>query len=120
MPLTPELIARALAEIGKSAANCDYFLQRLSSPEWIHPLREHGLFDDPPGPRHDTQGIWVPSWLPSQYLARVAGRAPEEVVDLVLSIRTDNERIHEDAGGARRLPAMTSTKASGVTRRLQS
>jgi hypothetical protein len=96
MSLTPELVAQALAEISKGVANYNYFFQRLSSPEWIQPLRENGYFGQPPEPIEDDDGIRIPSWLPSQYLARVAAHAPSQVTDVIVSISTDNELIHED------------------------
>ncbi len=37
--LDPKLVDRAVAEATKRAENLDYFFDRLSSPEWIEPLR---------------------------------------------------------------------------------
>jgi hypothetical protein len=37
---------------------------------------------------------------PSKYLARVASKSPEQVLDVILAISTSNERVHEDFGRA--------------------
>jgi hypothetical protein len=111
MSLTPELVDRALTEVSKSRANYEYFFQKLSSPEWLAPLRKRGLFNDPPDPVEDAEGIRVPAWLPSQYLARVAASSPDEVADLILSIHTDNERVHVDfAEAATAMPGGQSAR----------
>ena len=96
MTIRPELVERAVAEISKRRANYEYFFDRLSSPEWIEPLRQRGFFDDPPSLEIDNRGIRAPSWPPSQFLARVAARAPEQVLEVMLAVDTSNEQVHAD------------------------
>lgn len=97
---------RALAEISKRRANYEYFFERLSSPEWIAPLKENGLFHNPPPMEVDDRGVRAMVWAPSQYLARVASKAPAEVLDVMLGIETDNERTLADfAQAAASMPA---------------
>lgn len=113
MPLTPDLVRRALAEVSKSTANYDYFFRRLSSPEWIGPLRDAGFFSGAPEAIEDSEGIRVPGWLPSEYLTRVAALAPEEVAEVVLSIDTKNERVHRDfAQAAMAMPGPLAAKVA--------
>ncbi|WP_433210985.1 hypothetical protein ACQP00_49620 [Dactylosporangium sp. CS-047395] len=95
-PISPELVDRALVQIRKRRANYDYFFERLSSPQWIEPLRANGLFSDPPATEASDGGIRAQAWPPSEYLVRVAGQAPEEVAAVILGIDTDNERVHSD------------------------
>jgi hypothetical protein len=95
--LDPSLVDRAVNEATKRAANFDYFFDHLSSPEWIQPLRERGLFDEPPAQVIDEQGyVRAPGWAASRYLARVAAAAPNSVASAIRNIHTDNERVHED------------------------
>src|SRR2546430_7021810 len=90
------LVKRALAEIGKSGANFDYFFDSLPSPDWIKPLAAERVFDGPPEPEVSDGFIRVPAWSASRYLARMAGVAPADVLDVALSIKTENERVHSD------------------------
>ena len=110
---------RAAALMKKGAANYQYFFEHVDSPAWIRPLAQRieggGFFANPPAPVEDDEGIRVPGWLPSQYLVRVAARAPDEVVGLILSINTDNERIHYDfVEAAIEMPGLL---ASGIAKR---
>lgn len=90
------LVERALAEIRKGSANFDYFFDSLSSPEWIKPLAAKRVFQSAPEPEGSDGWIRVPGWSASRYLARMAGAAPDDVLDLALSIKTENERVHSD------------------------
>jgi len=94
--INSDLVERAIAEISKRRANYEYFFERLSSPEWIVPLKQRGLFDDPPPTEIVDGGVRAPAWPPSQFLARVASSAPEEALAVMLEVSTDNERIHAD------------------------
>lgn len=96
MPLTPDLVERAVQLIAKGAANYDYFFGRVQSPDWISPLEARGFFTDAPSPIHTTQGVMVRSWPPSEYLTRVASQDPGTVSRVILGLSTDNERVHED------------------------
>src|SRR6266571_6416260 len=90
------VVKRALAEIRKSGANFDYFFDSLSSPEWIKPLAAERVFQGAPEPELLDGFIRVPGWSASRYLARMAGVAPADVLDVALSIKTENERVHSD------------------------
>jgi hypothetical protein len=104
--ISPDIVERAIAEISKSRANYEYFFERLSSPDWIRPLQDHGLFENPPPLEIDERGIRAEAWPLSKYLARVASKSPEQVLDVILAINTSNERVHEDfARAAASMPA---------------
>jgi hypothetical protein len=95
--LDPRLVERAVAEATKRAENLDYFFDRLTSPEWIGPLRERRFFSEPPPQYVDDQGyVRVPGWSASRYLARVAEASPDLVLEVIASIDTNNERVQED------------------------
>ena len=89
-------VERALAEIRKGSANFDYFFDSLSSPEWIKPLAAKRVFQSAPEPEVSDGWIRVPGWSASRYLARMAGAASDDVLDVALSIKTENERVHSD------------------------
>lgn len=91
-----------------------YFFDRLENPEWIRPLKAKGFFSSPPKPvREESRGtIAFPPWPESRYLFRMATRAPEAVIEVVLEIPdTENVRVHEDlADIALALPAPFAAK----------
>src|SRR5262249_12576770 len=96
---TPETIQKALAEIGKSAANYRYFFENLRSPSWLAALNQAGLFTNPPGREEVEGGFIFPGWAASQYLARMAkiADAQAEVLRIVLAMHeTDNVNVHSD------------------------
>jgi hypothetical protein len=95
--LNPDIVDRALAEAKKRTANLDYFFDTLSSPAWIGPLRERGLFSEPPPQTVSDEGyILAPPWSASRYLSRMASLAPAQVASVILSVETNNERVHQD------------------------
>ena len=96
MPISDEVVARALDVARRSPENYRYFFERLNSPEWIEPLEARGLFSDPEPAVVEGGYVTAPQWPPSAFLARVASDAPEAVLRIALNIQTDNERIHED------------------------
>ncbi len=74
-----------------------YFFTRLENPFWIEPLRKHGLFKTPPSSESvKGGGTWYPLWPPSEYLARMASKAPQEVVEIFKQIQTDNWNVARD------------------------
>jgi hypothetical protein len=90
-----EHVQRAMQAI-KLSADVEFFFERLTSPDWIAPLREEGLFNEPWAPQREGEYISFPFWPPAQYLARMASAAPEAVMDAILSVPpTKNVRVHE-------------------------
>ena len=59
--------------------------------------RRGGVLPQPPEPERGDDWIRFPSWSESRYLARVAARAPGEVLKLAAELPpTENVRVHED------------------------
>jgi len=80
----------------------NYLFSRLSDC-WLLPLKDAGFFKHPPGPVVDEQKqiVSFPTWPESQYLARMASKSPELVLEIVREIPdTDNVRIHESLADA--------------------
>jgi hypothetical protein len=97
MALDQKLVQAALEEATKRPENLDFFLDHLTSPEWIAPLRERFLFTQPPAQFVDEERlVRAPAWAQSRYLARVARAAPADVREVIESIDTNNERVVED------------------------
>ena len=97
MALDAAIVEQALEEATQRPENLDFFLDHLTSPEWIGPLRERRLFSQPPEQFVDEERlVRAPGWAQSRYLARVAGIAPEEVLEVIQGIKTNNERVVED------------------------
>lgn len=95
--VSPEIVQKVLSTINRRQADYDYFFSRLNTPAWIAPLKDAGMFSNPPPPEPEGQYISFPRWPESEYLARVANQAPETVLDVMLQIPdTENVRVNED------------------------
>jgi hypothetical protein len=91
-----EAVEQALAAIRKRAANYEYFFDRLDSPDWLEPLHAKGLFQKPPRAERSGDMISFPGWPEARYLARIAARVPEAVLDVLLRLpESDNFRVHD-------------------------
>jgi hypothetical protein len=106
-----ELVQRALNSI-KRAADYEYFFSQLKSRGWIKPLWDAGLFRSPPELIREGQYVRFPMWPESQYLARMAARAPDTVLDVLIEMPdTENVRVHEDfADASLAMPAALAAK----------
>ena len=109
---SPEAVEKALELIRKGPTNYAYFFSKLTSPDWIEPLDEAGLFSSPPSVVRDGDSISFPFWPESEYLARMASEAPEQVAKVMMKIPdTDNFRVHVDlATAAANLPAALAAR----------
>lgn len=114
----PELVAKALAAIGKRQADYEYFFSQLQTPVWIRPLKQAGMFSIPPPPEREGDLISFPRWPESEYLARMASIAPEIVMDVILQMPiTENIRVNEDLiDAALAMPAELAVKISDRTK----
>lgn len=119
MALDPVVVKDALDAAALRPATLNFFLENLNSPEWIEPLRERGLFTEPPSQLIDNDGlVRAPGWAQSRYLARVAAADPEAVLRTIASIETNNERVAEDfADAALAMPVETATKMTSLLAR---
>jgi hypothetical protein len=85
------------AQIRKSPASHEYFFEHLDDPAWLKSLAAMKFFRDPPAPERSEDWVRYPAWPESRYLARVAERAPDEVLKLARNIRpTENPRVHQN------------------------
>lgn len=114
---------RLVLERVRRGSDIAYFFGELTSAEWIGPLREEGLFDNPPGP--EVEGDWVryPEWPAARYLARVSSTAPSEVLEIIHAVpEVGNPRIHDTfVEAALAMPhEMAAQLAPDVARWLQS
>lgn len=95
--ISPQSVDRAIEQIRKRSGNYQYFFKMLTSPAWIRPLWEKGMFTTPLSIERHEGGISFPFWPESEYLARMAHLDPEIITEVLLKIpETDNERIHQD------------------------
>ena len=90
-------VERAIAVMQRSPQNRVYFFEKLNDPAWIKPLRDAGFFRQPPEMQGTTDGLIVPPWPESQYLARMAEQAPDLVADVLRDVPdTENFRVRWD------------------------
>jgi hypothetical protein len=88
--------------IRASAANLEYFFSNQKDASWLPFLLQEGFFKEPTPPETGTTDegqAWFryPNWPESQYLARIATEAPQQVVEAIERIpETPNPRVHED------------------------
>jgi hypothetical protein len=109
-----------VALIRANTANLDYFFSKLKDASWLPFLLEEGFFRNPIPPETGTTDdgqTWFryPSWPESQYLARIAAQAPEQVVKAIECIPADtpNPRVHQDViVAAASLPAELAARVA--------
>lgn len=109
---TPDQVDRAIALLAHPE-QLRYFFDRLENPHWLEPLKHKGFFRNPPAiVRDEKKGtVRFPPWPESQYLARMAKHDPAKVLNVALSIETDNIRVHEDLlDAALAMPAEMAAK----------
>ena len=65
-----------------------YLFEKLERPEWVAGLSKKGYFQSPPSPIEEEGGNLVrfPPWPALGYLARMAARAPDDVLKAVLTV----------------------------------
>ncbi len=74
-----------------------FFVNQISTPEYLPVLRDLGFFSTPPLPIKDDKGVKFELWYASRYLLRIADKAPAEVMAVAKEIpETENFRVHED------------------------
>jgi hypothetical protein len=63
------------------------FFEGLENPLWVEPLAAAGAFRNPPEPTPSADGLLRETYWPqATYLAKVAVSAPQEVVDVLLTL----------------------------------
>lgn len=79
-----QLVTEVLARIG-DPQHRQVFFERLENPRWVSALAGRGVFATPPTVRKDGEGreFWLP-WPDGDFLARMAGVVPEEVLAALL------------------------------------
>ena len=105
-------IDRIVVLIGKQYSNYDYFFKKLNTPVWIKPLLDKGFFKEPPIPHM--------YWPESEYLSRMASKAPKKVCDIILNTipDTDNQMVHSDfVVAALELPPENKKKLVDITKK---
>ena len=101
-------LRRLRDEVPNTLTILDHFFTRIQSWRWLEPLRTRGFFHHPPAPLERSDGVFMPPWPQSQYLARMASEqaAQRKVLEIILSLpETRNGKIHSDLiEAANRLP----------------
>lgn len=88
---------KKLLDLLKHPTHVTYFFSRLSYPEWLIPLKKQGFFDKPFQSIREGNYVMFPVWLLSEYLTKVAGQKPREVMDVIKNMQeTYNFRVHID------------------------
>jgi hypothetical protein len=97
-------------------------MSRLRNPKWIAPLRDGGIFSDPPPAVAPEDGyVQHAHWPASKFLAEMAPHAPSEVAAIFAGIETDNMWVANDMlNAALAMPPQTaSTMVPAVCYALQ-
>lgn len=90
-PRLADIVARALED----ESNAARFFNDLENPVWLVPLRDRGVFRQPPSAQPDPSGGWrLPNWPAAVYLRRVMPLRPSEVIDIVSAWETNNARAY--------------------------
>ncbi|WP_158666620.1 hypothetical protein [Salinibacter altiplanensis] len=110
---------RAL-EKARTPASRQHLYQRLSSPEWISPLKELGEFSNPPSTVEKEDYRRYPNWPQADYLLRMAEETDspdvyEEITQVLEDLpAVDNDRVYlQSTKVALELPADMAVRWSG-------
>ncbi|NLH16005.1 MAG: hypothetical protein GX455_05470 [Phycisphaerae bacterium] len=69
------------------------FFEKVT-PDWLRVLEEKGIFGQTPEPIDEGNGqISFPWWAEGEYLKRVSGQKPNEVLAIIQKIKTENPRV---------------------------
>jgi len=95
-----------------SPEHASYFFNRLENPLWIEPLKEKGIFNNPPPSIDKEEGfVSYPPWPASRYLARMASLDPELVAQILSSLDTDNANVIGDIlDASKEMPSQFAAK----------
>jgi len=107
-----ELVQEALRRIGDPQHRRAFFLE-LANPLWVEPLRRAGLFRTAPALQAAPDGaVQVTPWAQSQYLARMAAEAPEDVAQAFEAMDDGgNPAVHRDlVDAASHMPARVAKR----------
>ncbi len=107
-----ELVQEAVRRIGDPQHRRAFFLE-LANPLWVEPLRRSGLFRTAPALQADPDGsVQVTPWAQSQYLARMAAEAPEDVARAFEAMEDGrNPAVHRDVvDAASRMPGRVAKR----------
>lgn len=109
--IKPEQIDEVTALLA-SPHHEDYFFKHLQEPSLILPLKKKGMFKNPPKNEPLKEGgIRYPRWEASNYLSRMASKAPDLVIPILNGIETDNPSIIRDiVKGSLAVPGKTAIK----------
>lgn len=91
-PPTSENLAEFLEIYMQSPELRSHAFNKLSNPQWLKPLEKRGLFKSPVNAEQDETGRTCDfeEWPPSIYLKNIAGDEPEQVIEIALSIESNN------------------------------
>ena len=113
---TKDDIEKLKKNVSNNLAAHGYCFERLTSSDWLDLLQTNGFFDHPPAPEADIGGgtTGYAAWPQSRYLIRMAPKAPEKVLSIMLAVpSTDNFRVYEDfASAAALMPPELAAKWS--------
>ncbi len=111
------LVNRALVAMG-TPQFLRYFYENIKSPYWLEALREKGCFKNPPDAEKVGNGTRYRHWPQGKYLVAMAEKKPEQVLEIINGIETDNVLVMRDCFqvlGA--MPLRVVVQGMGLVRR---
>jgi hypothetical protein len=91
-----EIVTKALELVAKGAGNYEHFFGKLTSPDWIEPLKKRERFSHPPPMIVEENTLRFPPWPEGEYLVRMAPVAPEAVFGAIdaTAYESNNASVH--------------------------
>jgi hypothetical protein len=91
-----ETVTKALELVAKGGGNYEHFFGRLTSPDWIEPLKKQERFSHPPPMIVEETSLRFPPWPEGEYLVRMAPLAPEAVFGAIdpTAYESNNASVH--------------------------
>jgi hypothetical protein len=110
---TTDDVKRLLKKIAPSSIYAEYFFSRLTNAKWLIPLKEAGVFIQPPNEVVKNGFILFPIWWPTSYLKGMAKDHEELVIEIIVAMKiTSNFRVQTDLIDA--ALSMTASKSSEI------
>jgi hypothetical protein len=91
-----EMVTKALKLVAKGSGNYEHFFGKLTSPDWIEPLKKAERFSHPPPMIVEGTSLRFPPWPEGEYLVRMAPVAPEAVFSAIddTAYESNNALVH--------------------------
>lgn len=112
-------LGRLLSVISGDNELINYFYKDNANTYWLELLAEASEFNNPPDAVEEGGAYRYPDWPPGRYLSAVADKEPEQVLEIIKDIDTDNVWVMRNCLEALgKMPVEVAAGGVGLVKRL--